>query len=324
VFGVLSIRAISFMSPVIRTIWVRLLAGVSLGAIIFSIAFVGGKEWWNTVAAPHSLSCQVYSADWDWGQHFRLLDLNIESQEPREPVFDGSYVVNLGEDFGKTFVLKLTKASQSTHSYGDNTYRPTLYWDEGYKILWSAPPAKMTFVSKATSHYMFPFDSAEFDEKIVFDPPIDHMGLHLTNRVSGFYLPVSTCKFQIENGIASLFFELRRNSIIKYIAILLFVIAALFAILITIFMDNGPLPHALSSYFFAVWSIRGVFGLTVEGFPTAFDLGIIGLVLLAVFLLILRGLGIRQALVPVGRCGRNWVRKLEGRELLPAPEHGHA
>ena len=240
----------------LRTIWVRLLAGVSLGAIIFSIAFVGGKEWWNTVAAPHSLSCQVFSADWDWVQHFRLLDLNIESQEPREPVFDGTYVVNLGKDFGKTFMLKLTKGSHSTHSYGDNTYRPTLYWDEGYQILWSAPPAKMTFVSKATSHYMFPFDSAAFDEKIVFDPPIDQMGLHLTNRVPGFYLPISTCQFQIEGGISSLSFELRRNPIVKYTAILLFVLAALFAILITIFMDQGPLPHALSSYFFAVWSIR--------------------------------------------------------------------
>jgi hypothetical protein len=250
---------------------------------------------------------------------FRVIDLNIESQEPREPVFDGNYVVNLGKDFKTPFPLKLTKTSQTAYSYGSNTYCPTLYWDGGYNILWSAPPAKMSFISKDTSHYMFPFDSASFDEKIVFDPPIDIIGLHLTNHVAGFYIPLDTCQFHVENGAANLSFELRRNSVIVYTAILLLVVAVLFAILIILFMDNGPLPHALSSYFFGVWAIRGLFGLTIEGFPTAFDLGIIGLILLIVLLLILRGLGLRRALIPAGRYARNWVRTLEGRELLPVP-----
>jgi hypothetical protein len=67
-----------------------------------------------------------------------------------------------------------------------------------------------------------------------------------------------------------------------------------------------------------VWSIRALFGLTAEGFPTLFDFGIVLLASLIPLLLFLRVLGLPQALLPVGRYGRNLVRMLEGRKLLSA------
>lgn len=109
-----------------------------------------------------------------------------------------------------------------------------------------------------------------------------------SNHAAGFYIPCDAISVHTEGGSTHISFELRRNPLITGVAVLLLAAAGVFAILIPLFMDNGPLPHALSSFFFAVWTIRGLFGLTVEGSPTLFDLCIVFLVLL-VALLFLRG-----------------------------------
>jgi hypothetical protein len=129
-------------------------------------------------------------------------------------------------------------------------------------------------------------------------------------------MPCGRITVHTENGQAKLSFELRRNPLIVYTAILLWAVAAFFAVLITFFVEAGPLPGALASYFFAVWSIRLLFALTAEGFPTLFDIGIIILVSLIPLLLFLRVLGLPHALTPIARYGRNLVRMLEGREVL--------
>ena len=135
-------------------------------------------------------------------------------------------------------------------------------------------------------------------------------------------MPCGSITVHTENGRATVSLELRRNPLIVYTAILLLVAAAFFAVLITLFVETGPLPGALASYFFAVWSIRVLFGLTAEGFPTLFDMGIIVLVSLIPLLLFLRALGLPYALAPFARYGRNVVRRLEGREIFSAPaEH---
>ena len=164
------------------------------------------------------------------------------------------------------------------------------------------------------SHYMFPFDSARFEERFSFTSPIDIRGALLFNGVPGFYMPCDTAKVVSEPGSATITFELRRNPLIIYTAVLLLGVAASFAILITLFAQTGPLPGALASYFFALWTLRALFGLTAEGFPTLFDIGIVVLVLLIPVLLLLRVLGLPGALRPISRYGRNLARRLEGRE----------
>jgi hypothetical protein len=128
--------------------------------------------------------------------------------------------------------------------------------------------------------------------------------------------PCERATVHMTMGSAEISFVLKRNPLIVYTAVLLLMVMALFSVLITLFVEDGPLPGALASYFFAVWNIRWLFGLTAEGFPTLFDIGIIVLVSLIPLLLFLRVLGLPRALSPVGRYARNSVRRLEGRELL--------
>src|SRR5438046_358803 len=164
---------------------------------------------------------------------------------------------------------------------------------------------------------MFPFDTARFDESFSFDPPIDIRAVLVKNSVPGFYLSCDLVKVYTEGGHANVSFELRRNPLIVYTAVLLLIVAAFFAVMISLFVDAGTLPGALASYFFAMWSVRLLFGLTAEAFPTLFDIGILLLASSIPLLLFLRVLGLPLALAPVLEDGRNLVRKLEGRPLLP-------
>ena len=129
-------------------------------------------------------------------------------------------------------------------------------------------------------------------------------------------MPCRSIEVEIEEGKITASFELRRNPLIIYTAVLLLVVAAFFAILIALFVEAGPLPGALASYFFAIWSVRALFGLTAEGFPTFFDICIILLVSLIPLLLLFRVLGLPHAVSPIGHYSRNLVRALEGREIL--------
>jgi hypothetical protein len=238
------------------------------------VVYHGYHEWYSTVVMPHSSSCDFHPPD-DIGDNSRLIDLNILSQEPREPVSDGTYVINLGRTLGKeTFLLKITAATKSRFNYGYNDYMATLNWDDRNKLLWMTPE-KMWFPTTSSSHYRFPFDSARFDEMLLFDPPIDIRGVHLTNRVADFYLPCTAFKVHTENGKATISFKLIRNTLIPYTAILLLLVAAILAVGITLFVETRSLPALLAAFFFGVWSIRQIFGLTSDSFPTVFDFAII-------------------------------------------------
>jgi hypothetical protein len=134
------------------------------------LVVVGCSEWERTVAGSPVSSCDFHPPD-DTGEHSRLIDLNILDQELREPVFDGTYVVNLGKTAGRDqFPLKLTMTSVSRFNYGINDYMATLHWDDGNNLLWMVPE-KIWFLTMSASHYLFPFDSATFDETLWFEPP---------------------------------------------------------------------------------------------------------------------------------------------------------
>jgi hypothetical protein len=275
----------------------------------------GYRDWQTEITATNY--CSIAPVGWPQNQ-FRYIQLYIDNERLRDLIFGGRYFINLGTDFGRDqYHLRITQAGSD--NYAPTTLVPTFIWSDNLQnLMMQNSKEEMAFVSRSSSHYWFPFDSGHFHETFTFEPAIDIRAMLLKNLVAGFYISCDTVTIQTRAGSAEVSFELKRNPLIVDAEVLLLMIAAGFAVLITLFIDRGPLPHALSSYFFAVWTIRTLFGLTAEGFPTFFDLCILSLVLLIMLLLFLRALGLRQLLMPVGRRGRNLVRMLEGRELLPA------
>jgi hypothetical protein len=302
----------AFILPVVRHAWVRLASGLLSVALLLSLVSAGYSDWKKEITAANY--CPVVPAGWPQNQ-FRYIQLYIDNERLREPIFEGRYVVNLGTDFGHEYHLRITQAG--SENYASTTFVPTFIWSDNLQnLMMPNNKEEMAFLSRSSSHYWFPFDSAHFHEAFIFDPAIDIRAILLKNLVAGFYMPCDKVTGETKPGSAEISFELNRNPLIVDAAVLLLLVAAGFAVLITLFMDGGPLPHALSSYFFAVWTIRTLFGLTAEGFPTFFDLCLISLVLLIILLLFLRSLGLRELLIPVGRSGRHLVRRLEGRELV--------
>ncbi len=263
-------HATALMVPV-RHVWVRSTTGLVMVILAAWSVFTGYSGWQKTVAMTNA--CSRAPADWPQN-HFRYIRFYIDSQRLREPIFDGRYYINLGWDFGRDpLQLRMIKAGSS--NYAPTTLRPNFHWDDANLMMQEQPG--MAFVSKSNSHYSFPFDSARFDETFTFESPVplDIKAVLFSNRVAGFYKPCDTITVHTEEGSAKISFELTRNPLIVYTAVLLLMVAALFAVLITLFIESGPLPGALASYFFAVWSIRALFGLTAEGFPTLFDFAIV-------------------------------------------------
>ena len=300
-----------------RRAWVRLGIGLVSVVLVLCLVVKGYDEWQKTINA--TAVCPFYAQDWQ--QHQRYIQLYIDAERLRDPIFDGRYFINLGSDFGRPpYILRMTQSGSG--AYMPTDFVPVFIWNANFQnLMMLNNKEEMAFVSHGRPHFMFPFDYGDFHETLTFEPQIDIKAVVLKNLVGGFYMPCDTSKVEITNGRAEISFKLNRNPLIIYTAVILLSMTAIFAVLITLFMENGPLPHALSSYFFSVWSIRVLFGLTVDGFPTFFDLSILGLVLLIGLLLLLRGLGLRHALMPIGRKARNLVRVLEGRPLL-VPPHG--
>ena len=86
-------------------------------------------------------------------------------------------------------------------------------------------------------------------------------------------------------------FVMQRNPLVQLMATVLFVAAALFAIIIPLSVKPDSLPTAVASFFFSVWSIRGILSSEMKVFPTLLDLGILFLCVLLILLIGLRILG---------------------------------
>jgi hypothetical protein len=169
----------------VRRAWVRSTTGLALVILAAWLVSTGYSEWQKTVAMTNT--CSFAPAGWPQN-HFRYIQLYIDSQRLREPIFDGRYFINLGSEFGRNpLQLRIIQAG-SPPNYAPTTLRPNLGWDDGFpNLMMQENRAEMAFVSKSNSHYMFPFDSGRFEEAFTFElpTPLDIQAVLLSNRVAG-------------------------------------------------------------------------------------------------------------------------------------------
>jgi hypothetical protein len=216
------------------------------------------------------------------------IELFLEKQELSEPVFEGGYFINLTQQYGKNLIrLRVTRSG--ARSYGNSISMANLSWNDSAQELWMTNKEKMDFIPQKGSHRNFPFDSANFDFTLKTEPLVNIPVFRFNNRVSGFYMPCDDVKVtRSEDGSFRVLFGLRRDLLTRVAAIMLFAAAVIFAFAITIFAEAKTLPTAVASYFFSLWSIRGIFGLGAEGFPTLLDVGILTLCMFILLLLAVR------------------------------------
>lgn len=242
---------------------------------------------WRTVSSESNVTCQVaFQPLRDRNNGY--IEFFLEKEELLEPIFDGGFFINLTDAYGKDPVrLKVT--TTGARDYGSSTSFVDLRWDALNQVLWMNDKVNMGFISQTNSHRMFPFDSAHFDYTLNIEPAVSIPVFRFTERVPGFVMPCNAANVSRQgDGSFHVAFELRRSLFIPVTASVLFLAAVVFCIAIATSLETKALPTAVASFFFSLWSIRGVFGLEAQGFPTLFDVGILVLCLLILSLLFIR------------------------------------
>jgi hypothetical protein len=266
--------------------WIFLSVAALCVMALVVIVLVAVRKGWQTATAS-GIECQKGFQPLPYASN-GYIEFFLEKQELAEPVFDGSYFINLTQEYGKN-PMRLKVTTSGSRNYGNATTVANLNWDDLGQILWMSDREKMSFISQHGSHRNFPFDSADFDFTLKMDPVVNIPVFRFNNRVSGFYMPCDDVKVtRAEDGSFRVLFGLRRDLLTRVAAIMLFAAAVIFAFAITIFVEAKTLPTAVASYFFSLWSIRGIFGLGAEGFPTLLDVGILTLCILILVLLAVR------------------------------------
>jgi hypothetical protein len=262
--------------------WLFIIASFVLITLAI-VALVAIHKGWRT-ASSNGIECQKAFQPLPY-QDNGYIEFFLAKQEASEPVFDGSYFINLAQEYGQN-PLQLRVMTSGGRAYGDSITIANLRWTDSIHDLWMTEPIKMPFISTTGSHRDFPFDSARFDYTLTTEPWVDIPVFRFNNRVPGFDIPCDAVNVERRpNGSYHVSFELHRDLLTGVTAILLFVAAVFFAFAITIFVERRSVATAVASYFFSLWSIRGILGLGAEGFPTRFDVGILALCLLILFLL---------------------------------------
>ncbi len=67
-------------------------------------------------------------------------------------------------------------------------------------------------------------------------------------------------------------FEMRRNPLVQLKAIVMSIAAALFVLIIPFTVKLDALPTSVASFFFSIWSVRGILSSEMRVFPTRFDI----------------------------------------------------
>jgi hypothetical protein len=263
-----------------------ILAGAALLAVVVVLVAFAVHKGWQTATA-NQIECQTGFQPLPYASN-GYIEFFLEKQELAEPLFDGSYFIDLTQEYGKG-PMRLKVTTSGARSYGSSISVADMSWNESIQELRMNDKVRMDFVSQSGSHRNFPFDSARFDFALRTDPLVNIPVFRFNNRVSGFYMPCDDVKVtRSEDGSFRVSFGVKRDLLTRVAAVLLFGAAVIFAFAITMPADGKALPAALASYFFSLWSIRGVFGLGAEGFPTLLDVGILTLCMLILILLFSR------------------------------------
>lgn len=142
----------------------RLITGIFVVIMATWFTYTGYNKWQQTIHEANSCSFVPNNIK----SHFRYIQFIINRQNLRNPVFDGRYFINLGNEFGNgSYQLSIIQAGK--RGYAATTLNPALNWDEGFKAIVMQDSKDISFVAD-NSHYMFPFDSAQFDETFDFQP----------------------------------------------------------------------------------------------------------------------------------------------------------
>jgi len=255
-----------------RTIVVRM-ALVILG-IVSLLGLVDG--WFAQRRAPYACPVAVKTPS----AHNGYVQFEIESQHPTEEIFNSKVFVYYVRD-PKFRSLKLTRSASGRFASSVVESEVDSWGGDDWAF---RTPAEMGLPTPGVSHSDFPFDSPRFVFGLDFDPPVLPEFFIVRNRTNDFLLECRSLSASITSpGHLTVEFRAPRKPFVQAVVVIVSVAAFFFGTLIAFFANVHELPVAIGGYSISLWSVREILSPAIQSFPTRFDLWLVGIFVVVVF-----------------------------------------
>lgn len=246
---------------------VLLLAATMLGTVLFGVSLI--KAW---ITQTHTqVTCNGVVGETNALNYIRI---ELKRQYATEPVFEGSYFAYF-RDFDGTESRVVEIVRSGGRGYLSSTRRAQLRYVQGRGEkgeLMMNRFEDFDLITNGRTHRYFPFDSGVFDFQLSVTPHFKINLVRIINHVPGFIIDCSDVRSErTPDGKLHISFVLSRNPLIQLTAVVLGLAAAIFVILILQLKTVESVATSVASFFFSMWSIRGILGSELKTFPTLLD-----------------------------------------------------
>ena len=243
---------------------------LSIGAGVWFLFSLNGA-WKADTTREHACTLGDSSQN-SWVQ------FEVFEQDPIEPLFRGNIVMSFSAKDVPTGAKQVSIGTGAGNGYFGNLDEADLSLQKGFGAFATPKPVTTEFVRASGSHRDFPFDSADLDFEMAWNPPIPAKALILRNYNQSFLLPCKSVSIRtLGDGKLEFSFKMKRSPLVQVSAAVLLSGAVLFVVAIGCFVKLESLPTAIASYFFSLWSVRSILSSEMKTFPTFLDITILSL-----------------------------------------------
>jgi hypothetical protein len=149
-----------------------------------------------------------------------------------------------------------------------------------------ATPKPLSFMipTPGVSQKLFPFDSPTFDFSLQFEPPRRPKVIFVRNLTTDF-IPICPGFTSDWDGSDTLTVKVvfRRNPFVQATVVIIGLAALAFGWLLGRVQETEDLATATASYFFSIWSVRGIVAPSGLAYPTWLDLWLMAVSIFVLF-----------------------------------------
>lgn len=208
------------------------------------------------------------------------LQFNLLAPHASEPYFNSELFIYYGNHESPPETLRLVR--EPLDEYAAHIVDVQLVpWGNGLAM---HRPVPISLPTPGVTSRLFPFDSPSFNLAFRLAPPRGPKVVMVRNMTSDFIL---TCETFVSkwDGVDKLVIQLtaRRNPFVQASVVIIGLGALAFGILLGFIKGTEDLAVATASYFFSVWSVRSIFAPSGLAYPTVFDLWLIIVCMIVLF-----------------------------------------
>jgi hypothetical protein len=246
------------------------------------------KGWWDQSHA--SLGCeQGFSPLAENNNSY--IQINILAPHPAEQEFSAEFFVFYPSYESPPDTLLLTRGASG--GYAPSILETALIpWGGGRA---SPKPVAFDVPTPGVSLRHFPLDTRTLDFWLRFTPPLRPRVVMIRNLTTDF-IPICSTLSSKWDGVDKLGITvtLRRNPFVQVTAVIVGIAALVFGLLLGRIKDREDLARATASYFFSLWSIRGLVTPTGLAFSTLLDFWFMAVAVTVLFVVAWRLTEIRR------------------------------